>query len=62
MCESRVLIERGSGRELVIEDVVQVDVDGEDIKLRGILGEVQNVTGRIKEIDLMNHTILIESP
>ncbi|HID19714.1 MAG TPA: CooT family nickel-binding protein [Methanophagales archaeon] len=62
MCESRVLIEKGSGRELVIEDVVQVDVDGEDIKLMGILGEVQNVTGRIKEINLMNHTILIESP
>jgi predicted RNA-binding protein len=62
MCESRVLIEKGSGRELVIEDVVQVEVDGEDIKLRGILGEIQNVTGRIKEINLMNHIILIESP
>jgi hypothetical protein len=32
MCESSVLIERGSGRELLMEDVVLIAVDGEDIK------------------------------
>jgi len=60
MCESSVLIEKEGERELLMEDVVHVEVDGEDIKLMGILGETQNAKGRIKEINLMKHTIVIE--
>ncbi len=60
MCESSVLIESGSGRELLMEDVVLIEIDGEDIKLRGILGETQNTKGRIKEINEMSHTVVID--
>jgi predicted RNA-binding protein len=60
MCESSVLIESGSGRELLMEDVVLIEIDGEDIKLRGILGETKNTKGLIKEINLMSHTVVIE--
>jgi len=59
MCESSVLIERSGKHELVMEDVVQVEVDGGDIKLMGILGETRHVRGSIKEINLLNNTILI---
>ena len=31
MCESRVLIERGGKPELLMEDVVRVEVDGDNI-------------------------------
>ncbi len=44
-----------------MEDVVLIAVDGEDIQLRGILGETQNIKGRIKEINLMSHTVVIEA-
>ncbi|MCK4475593.1 MAG: CooT family nickel-binding protein [Methanophagales archaeon] len=60
MCESSVLMEKGGSRELLMEDVVYVEVDGVNIKLTGILGETQNAKGRIKEINLMKHTIVIE--
>ncbi len=60
MCESSVLLERGGSRELLMEDVVHVEVNGEDIKFMGILGETQNAKGRIKEINLMKHIIVIE--
>ncbi len=60
MCELSVLIESGSGRELFMEDVVLIEIDGEDIKLREILGETQNTKGRIKEINEMSHTVVIE--
>lgn len=60
MCESSVLIEKEGGRELLMEEVVHVEVDGEDIKLMGILGEIQHAKGRIREINLMKHTIVIE--
>ncbi len=59
MCESRVVIDRGNGHELLMEDVIRVEITGDDIKLMGILGEVRHAKGRIKEIDLLKHTILI---
>lgn len=61
MCESNVLMEKEGSRELLMEDVVHVEVDGVNIKLMGILGEIQNTEGKIKEINLMKHTILIAS-
>jgi predicted RNA-binding protein len=59
MCESSVFIEKEGGRALVMEEAVQVVVDGEDIKLTGILGEIRAIKGRITEINLMKHTIVI---
>jgi predicted RNA-binding protein len=41
------------------EDVVQVAVDGETIKVTGILGDKKDVKGRIAEINLMKNTIVI---
>jgi predicted RNA-binding protein len=59
MCESTVFIEKGGEREVLMEDVVQVAVDGETIKVTGILGETKDVKGRITEINLLKHTIVI---
>ena len=59
MCESTVFMEKGGEREVLMEDVVQVTVDGETIKVTGILGERKDVKGRITEINLLKHTIVI---
>ena len=59
MCESTVFLEKGGERELLMEDVVQVAVDGEMIKVTGILGETKDVKGRITEINLLKNTIVI---
>ena len=59
MCESSVFIEKEGNRELLMEEVVHVDIDGEEIKLTGILGETQETRGRITEINLMKHIIVI---
>jgi predicted RNA-binding protein len=60
MCESSVFIEKEGNRELLMEDVVRVDIDGDGIKLTGVLGETQATRGQIREINLMQHTIVIE--
>jgi predicted RNA-binding protein len=59
MCESTVFVDRDGRRELLMEDVVHVAVAGNDIKLRGILGETREAEGRITEINLLTHTIVI---
>ena len=61
MCESTVLILRKGGKqETLMEDVVFVSVEGSRIRMVGILGDVKEVNGRIKEVNLTKHTILME--
>ena len=61
MCESTVLIMRKDGKqEMLMEDVVFVSVEGSRIRMVGILGDVKEVNGRIKEVNLTRHTILME--
>ena len=61
MCESTVLILRKDGKqETLMEDVVFVSVEGSRIRMIGILGDVKEVNGRIKEVNLTKHTILME--
>ena len=61
MCESTVLIMRRDGKqEMLMEDVVFVSVEDSRIKMVGILGDVKEVNGRIKEVNLTKHTILME--
>ena len=61
MCESTVLIMRKDGKqEMLMEDVVFVSVEDSRIRMIGILGDVKEVNGRIKEVNLTKHTILME--
>ncbi len=61
MCESTVLIMRKDGKqETLMEDVVFVSVEDSRIRMVGILGDVKEVNGRIKEVNLTKHTILME--
>ena len=61
MCESTVLILRKDGKqETLMEDVVFVSVEGSRIRMVGILGDVKEVNGRIKVVNLTKHTILME--
>ena len=47
-------------QETLMEDVVFVSVEGSRIRMIGILGDVKEVDGRIKEVNLTKHTILME--
>jgi len=61
MCESTVLIMRKDGKqEMLMEDVVFVSVEDSRIRMIGILGDVKEVNGRIKEVNLTKHIILME--
>ncbi len=58
MCESKVFL-TGSD-EPVMEDVVRIVVDGEKIKMWDILGEYRELKGRVIEMDLVGHRIVVE--
>ncbi len=58
MCESKVFFANSS--EPIMEDVVRVVVDGDKIKMWDIIGKYTEVKGRIVEMDLIGHKIIVE--
>ncbi|RLI79944.1 RNA-binding protein [Archaeoglobales archaeon] len=58
MCESKVFLAGSS--EPVMEDVVRIVIEGEKIKMWGILGEYAEIKGKVVEMDLRGHKIIVE--
>ena len=58
MCESKVYL--SGGEEPVMEDVVRILVEGEKIKMWDILGDYRELKGRVVEMDLVGHKIIVE--
>ncbi len=58
MCESKVFL---SGRvEPIMEDVVRIVIEGDKVKMWDILGNHVEVKGKVVEMDLVGHKIVLE--
>jgi predicted RNA-binding protein len=60
MCESSVFVRRGDKDELLAEDVARVIPDDEKVRVMTLFGEETQVEGKILEIDLMAHRIVLK--
>lgn len=61
MCELNAILVRGDEREVVMESVTRMVVDGDSVELTGIFGDKKVVSGSIKEVDFTKgETIIIE--
>lgn len=60
MCLSKVYFDRDGKKEVLLEEVASVTVDDGKLRLKTLFGEQQEVDARIKEIDLVAHSILLE--
>jgi predicted RNA-binding protein len=49
------------GEKLVLEDVTAIRPEGDGYQLVTLFGEQTHVRGRIKEIDLLKHRVVLES-
>lgn len=59
MCESSVYVEKDGEQELVLADVAYMTPTDEGWLLTTIFGEKKAVAGRIKEINLLDHKIVL---
>ena len=57
MCESNIYNENG---DLLMEDVMVVDIDGEKITMRNILNEKKIINGKFVQLDLEEHKLYVE--
>ena len=60
MCESKIIRVRDGEEEVIMEDVVRVEVDGDVIKLYGLLGEYKETKGKIVLMDMRSHRIVVK--
>ena len=60
VCESKVFLTTHDGDKLILEDVTSIRPEGDGYQLVNLFGEQAHVRGRIREIDLLKHRVVLE--
>jgi predicted RNA-binding protein len=60
MCEANAYLVKDGKEELILEDISLLRPDKEEIYLQNIFGEQKKIKARIKEMNLIDHRILLE--
>ena len=60
MCEANAYLVKDGKEELVLEDLMVLRPEGGEIYLQNIFGEQKRIKARIKELNLIDHRILLE--
>jgi predicted RNA-binding protein len=60
MCESNAYLNKENKEELVMEDIMILRPEEGEIYLQNIFGEQKRIKARIKEMNLVDHRIILE--
>ncbi len=60
MCEASVYLVKGGREELVLEDVAILRPERDELYLQNLFGEEKRMKARIKEMNLIDHKIVLE--
>lgn len=60
MCESNAYIVRDGKEELLVKDVASMEPQGDNLLLKGVLGNATEIKARLIKMDFMEHKILLE--
>jgi len=60
MCEANAYLAKEGGKELVLEDIMILRPENGQIYLQNIFGEQKLIKARIKEMNLVDHRIILE--
>ena len=61
MCLSKAYVDRNGKRELLMEEVASVKIEGEKLLLRTLFGEQKEIKADIREINFLTHSIVLEN-
>ena len=60
MCEANAYLFKEGGEELILEDIMILRPEEDQLYLQNIFGEQKRIKARIKEMNLVNHRIVLE--
>jgi len=62
MCLTTVYLEKGDQKEMIMEEVAEVEAEDNGFRLISLMGEEKFLKGRVKHIDFITeHSLVIES-
>lgn len=61
MCEAHAFLLNNDKEEMILENVDQVDVEGDEIRMVNIFGEQKVIKARIKSYSAVKNKIVLES-
>ena len=61
MCLSKAYIDRNGKRELLMEEIASVKIEGEKLLLRTLFGEQNEIGADIREIDFLTHSLFLKN-
>ena len=61
MCLSKVYLEKNGDKELLLEEVASVTIEGNQLQFKTLFGEQKTVKAGIRQIDFMTHSIFLEN-
>ncbi len=61
MCLSKAYVRRNGERQLLMEEIASVDIDGDRLLFKTLFGERKEIGANIREIDFTTHSILLEN-
>ena len=59
MCEAKVYLKKDEELELLMEDCISIIPEGNKLILRDILGKSEVVEGKILEVELLDHKVIL---
>ena len=60
MCESSVFLATETGEQLVLAEVTAILPEEDGFLLTTLFGERKHVRGKLKQIDLLKHRVILE--
>jgi predicted RNA-binding protein len=60
MCEANAYLVKDGKEELVLEDISILRPERDELYLQNLFGEQKKIKARIKEINLIDHRIILE--
>ncbi len=61
MCLGKAYIEAGDKRELVLDSIALMEIDGNRVRLSTIFGDQKELEARVKQIDFEGSRIILSS-
>ena len=61
MCLSKAYIDKDGNRELLMEEVASLEIEGGKVLLKTLFGEQREIGANIKEINFLTRVLVLEN-
>lgn len=61
MCQATVFLRHGEEKQEIMRDVIALEADGDEVRIRSFFDAPQTLRARVRQIDFLKHTVTLES-